>query len=148
MNLERARFSTSTLSLPTGKYKIETFISWPHVNNNAEWLVSSLHSCPTAVSLMPSLGTLPRRKPTLFLFIVALLEDLFLQLIGQPFMRRTSLLVVYVSLPTTADMIILMLRPSFVHCRLWDHVAIMCTPRIGRFDAWRIDVARTTALYA
>lgn len=63
-------------------------------------------------------------------------------------MRCTSLLVVHISLPTAANVVVRVLRPSLVHCRLWDYVAIVCTPRLGRLDVWRLNIARTTALYA
>ena len=54
--------------------------------------------------------------------------------------------MVYVSLSTATDVIVLVFRTGFVHCTLWDYIAVMRASRLGGFDFWGIDVASTTAL--
>ena len=59
---------------------------------------------------------------------------------------RVLLSVVYVSLSTTANVIILVVGSSLVERSLWNYIGIMGRTRLGGFSAWRIDVPRATAL--
>ena len=106
-------------------------------------LLSALHTFSTIVLHSLSNSKKSDAGPSLLL----LPEHLVLQFICQSFVcRRRTGIMVYVSLSTATDVVVLVFRTGFMHCSLRDYIAVMCASRLRGFDLWGINIASTTAL--